>query len=643
MSGELCSKMLRYAPFYALITLLVACTGNQSADDPLPTRLALPTMTPTLAIPEQSTGTLLFWETQTGTLAEVNVLEKWEFAGIADDGVQVIVNGDEDAQFNVFIRDATGSTLVEGDNPRLDLPANGIYTVLVQGVNASSLSYEISLIYTDRPDPNVVVATPLPAVVGVPTPTPDFGTLGRFISRIDYGETLDDIFTEQTPRHMYTFTGSAGDVITAQLERISGTVDPLLVLYDADGNPLAMDDNSGGGRTAMLRNIRLPLDGNYNLQVTGSGQFGDYMLRLFEGEMQIDPVRPDVPRPTPIPPFAIPTLAAGARDIRLADHVPLVESLERPSDFERHSFIAEAGDTVTLAVALMPNSQLLPEVEVIDALGEIITTQTSSASRFDGVFIEPFTLEESGVNQVIVRGEGDTTGDYMIGYGQGTSWRDSYQREIEATERIEGEIFQRGIRDVWVLRLVAGDVITAAVTPDTNSPLDPILELTTADGTLVSSDDNSGGDRSALVASAAIPASGHYFLRVRDATSTQVGGYALVWRYINRAATATPPPAYIPIMSIDDAVNENDYQFYVFQGKEGQQVRVSVNGKPGSSFDPVAAILSPDGTVLAEGDDSGGTLNPLIILTLPEDGTYSVRVNGYLSGGEFDVYVDELP
>jgi len=635
--------MLRYVPVFALVTLLASCTGNQTGDDPLPTRAALPTPTPTLAIPDTLSGTLLYWQTQTGSISEVNGVEKWDFAGIMGDPVQVLIEAEEAAQFNVMIQDAAGSTLATGIDPQLTLPADGIYTVLVQGLNERSRRYEISLIYTDRPDPNIAVATPLPEVVGVPTPTPDFGTLGRFISRIDYGETLDAIFTEQTPRHIYTFTGSAGDVITAQLERISGTVDPLLVLYDADSNPLAMDDNSGGGRTAMLRNIRLPQDGNYNLQVTGSGQFGDYMLRLFEGEMQIDPIRPDVPPPTPIPPFAIPTLAAGARDIRLADHVPLVESLERPSDFGRHSFAAEAGDTITLAVALMPNSELLPEVEVIDALGEIITTQTSSASRFNGVFIEPFMVEESGVNQIIVRSERNTTGDYMIGYGQGTSWRDSYQREVMATERIEGEIFQRGIRDVWVLRLIAGDVITAAVTPDTNSPLDPILELTTADGTLVSSDDNSGGDRSALIGSATIPTSGHYFLRVRDASAAQVGSYALVWRYINRAATATPPPAYIPIMSVDDGVDANDYNFYVFQGQAGQQVRVRVNGKPGSSFDPVAAVLAPDGTILVEGDDSEGTLNPLMFLTLPEDGTYSVRVNGYLSGGEFDVYVDEIP
>jgi hypothetical protein len=42
-----------------------------------------------------------------------------------------------------------------------------------------------------------------------------------------------------------------------------------------------------------------------------------------------------------------------------------------------------------------------------------------------------------------------------------------------------------------------------------------------------------------------------------------------------------------------------------------------------------------------EGDDSPNSLNPYVEVTLPADGTYQIRVNGYLSSGDFRVIVAE--
>ncbi|MBC7871477.1 MAG: pre-peptidase C-terminal domain-containing protein, partial [Chitinophagaceae bacterium] len=70
-------------------------------------------------------------------------------------------------------------------------------------------------------------------------------------------------------------------------------------------------------------------------------------------------------------------------------------------------------------------------------------------------------------------------------------------------------------------------------------------------------------------------------------------------------------------------------------------VRIRVLATDGTTFDPVAALLDPAGTVIAEADDSEG-LNPVMTLELPADGTYSVRVNGYLTSGAYTVLVEEL-
>jgi hypothetical protein len=57
----------------------------------------------------------------------------------------------------------------------------------------------------------------------------------------------------------------------------------------------------------------------------------------------------------------------------------------------------------------------------------------------------------------------------------------------------------------------------------------------------------------------------------------------------------------------------------------------------------VAAVLDSSGATVAEGDDSGGSLNPDFQALLPADGTYNLRVNGYGdSGGSVSVTVEML-
>ncbi|MBC7814305.1 MAG: PPC domain-containing protein, partial [Burkholderiales bacterium] len=100
------------------------------------------------------------------------------------------------------------------------------------------------------------------------------------------------------------------------------------------------------------------------------------------------------------------------------------------------------------------------------------------------------------------------------------------------------------------------------------------------------------------------------------------------------------------VLSFEDTVmQESDncssfYCFYSFQGQAGSRVRVRVNATTDTAFDPVAALLGPDGEVIAQGDDENG-LNPLFTSQLPADGTYTVRVNGYgLAQGDFEVQVE---
>ena len=86
-------------------------------------------------------------------------------------------------------------------------------------------------------------------------------------------------------------------------------------------------------------------------------------------------------------------------------------------------------------------------------------------------------------------------------------------------------------------------------------------------------------------------------------------------------------------MAVDGLVIEGEYQFFAFQGQAGERVQIEVVGDTG--FDPVLAVLDPNGEIILEADDNTNSLNPSVMMTLPENGTYQIRVNGYLSSGIF--------
>ena len=68
----------------------------------------------------------------------------------------------------------------------------------------------------------------------------------------------------------FAFTATAGQLLDANTA--GSDFDTVLELYDADGNFIAFDDDSGGDLTSHLL-FAIPADGNYYLMVGGFGTF----------------------------------------------------------------------------------------------------------------------------------------------------------------------------------------------------------------------------------------------------------------------------------------------------------------------------------------------------------------------------------
>ena len=618
--------------------VIVSCRVQAEAQ--LPTLAVLPTLAPALVV-DEGPMPLAFWQITSGILASTEHVDQWQFAALAGDPIKLDTLG----EVNLVLQAPDGGTLGTGANIELELPTDGDYTILVQLLTGQSGRYQMELAYTDRPNPALFTVTPPPVTVAVPTPTPPFSDLGLFITELADAEAFTRSFLGGPIQpHVYTFEGQPGDYVTARMLRLSGTVDPALTLYGPDGQALAVDHNSGGNRTALLRNIRLQQEGLYSIQATGGDAPGDYQIQLTLGEQPV-PVTPTIVTPPTATAFAVSSdqIMTAVPDEPLVPNMPVIGSLVRTGDVNRYPLLADAGDVITVGLRkLQPSATLFPVVEVYNPAGELVGAASARNSNASGDVLLPLlTLAERGTYSVFVTAEGDSIGDYILSYGSGVNYEDTPRGPATADTPYDGQIPRRGVRDARTVVLSAGDVITIAASP-TNNALDPVLELYAPDGSLTISDDNSGGFPNALIEEFQAPVSGPYTLLVSGSSGSSAGPYRLIWRYINVAPTPTYDPPRILLFTVEEEVAQGEYGFYPFQGIAGEQVRITVNGQVASGFDPVAALIGPDGSVIAEGDDSDGTLNPRFMTTLPTDGTYQVRVNGYLSGGPFALVVERL-
>jgi hypothetical protein len=567
--------------------------------------------------------------------------QSWRFPGAAGDAIRLRVLSNADGVLLTLLEPG-GSTLQTGVDILAQLPGSGAYTVNVS--SPVDANYELGLSYTDRPNPADITPTPVPVTVAVPTPMPPYyAALGEFIRAAQAGELLTGTLATVDNRHVYTLEGSAGLYLTVSLRRASGSVDPVLSLFGPGGLELAADDNSGGNRTALLQGIRLPETGTYSLRVSGDGFTGDYQLNisLSGAAPAITPIVTLIPTATPIVEILTPTIGPAISQV-LSDHVPVLGVVTRPGDVTRYIIDALTGDRLTIGVTLPPDSTLRPQMEVYDPDGLLValTDVVSSAAGGD-LLVTALPVSLDGPVQVLIWGEGETIGGYVIAFGRGTTRQEVRRGMATDNQPYNAVIPKRGLRDSWSLFLNAGDEITAAVSP-ADLTFDPVLTLTGPTGQVIVTDDSGGGGKNAQIASVVVPETGLYHLQVADSTGLNSGAYTLIWRFIRRTPTAIPPPPTVLIASFDDSVEADGYRFYPFQGVAGERIRLRVVAQPGSALDSVAALLGPDGQVVAEDDDSGGSLNPYLEVLLPVDGTYTARINGYLSGGDFVLTIERV-
>ena len=92
----------------------------------------------------------------------------------------------------------------------------------------------------------------------------------------------------------------------------------------------------------------------------------------------------------------------------------------------------------------------------------------------------------------------------------------------------------------------------------------------------------------------------------------------------------------------DSDASGSRMQAWKLVAQEGQELMVSASS---GNFDAEVYVIGPDGTLLASDDDSGGRLDALAFIEIPNDGEYRVVVKSHSPDGvgAFELRVDDVP
>jgi len=206
--------------------------------------------------------------------------------------------------------------------------------------------------------------------------------------------------------------------------------------------------------------------------------------------------------------------------------------------------------------------------------------------------------------------------------------------------------------DAWLFELSGPAEVEIGMR---STEIDPYISLYQGHpgeyGTLVGSDDDSGGMPDALLMASL--SAGRYTIMANSFEGGETGAYELSFAIAGGGSggpggtTLVAGRSHSGELTTSDAAMTDDSYFdtWTYYGTAGESITVTMTS---SELDPFVLVFRgslEDGEWMAEDDDSGGGLDASLDLTLPTGGVYTVVANTFEAGetGSYQISVGEAP
>lgn len=400
-------------------------------------------------------------------------------------------------------------------------------------------------------------------------------------------------------------------------------VDPMLAVYDAEGNQLAFNDDAEGSLNSALQYF--PAESGevfvearaFNSEATGRYRLG---------------VSSEV-----LPPDDAPGDASTSA--RVSAGRPVTGNVEYAGDADWYRFTPREGYRYQITLAGTGDGGLSdPFLRVVDGNGvEIISNDDSEGSLNSAL---EFIPQNSSVVYIEARAYADVaSGAYTLNVtgerlpNDGASASTSTRGRISVGQTVNSSLDYQGDRDWYRVRLEGGQSYRFTLTSAGESPVgDPLLLLYDAQGAEIGSDDDGGSGLNSYLEFTA-PQNGNFYIEARGFDNMATGGYTLT-----AAAGDVPADANTDAsLSADGDFREGmigvagDRDWYRIDLAEGQSIRLALDSTQSGDalMDPYLALYGPDGAELTQDDDGGDGLNSRLEYQAVTAGPHYVEARGF--------------
>lgn len=215
---------------------------------------------------------------------------------------------------------------------------------------------------------------------------------------IDYEDIITSDISGEIPQRFYTFEGLRGDVVTIELQRANGNLNPFLMLLDDNQTQLASDGDTFPYDQARINAYTLPENGTYYIMATRVGfstdgfTAGNFSLTL-SGRAGI----------------------TGGQYLEIFYDTEISGRINDILPFESFVFQAESGDIVTIRMNAL-NGDLDPLLTLYQD-GKQLVFDDDSGDGSNAAIIG-YQITESGIYRVeasrFERENGSTEGEYEL-------------------------------------------------------------------------------------------------------------------------------------------------------------------------------------------------------------------------------------
>ncbi|MBI5667051.1 MAG: PPC domain-containing protein [Chloroflexi bacterium] len=344
-------------------------------------------------------------------------------------------------------------------------------------------------------------------------------------SALRYGDSVINTISNMTPQLFYSFRARRGEIVNIRMERVSGNLDPYLQVVDSNAFLLADNDDvpGTGSLDATITGLLIERDGTYVIKATRYGEAagtstGRFVLTLQEADDS-----------------GLGNSAQAAIPINLGD---TVQGEITADDINRYyAFEAKANDLITVRMTRLTGS--LDSFLILANAGLQQLSADDDSGGGQNAKIENFLVPADGLYYLIAsRFDGDTgttTGSYRLELQSlGSAFEDVPEdvQRISYGTTVTGRIDDQTPEVTFAFWGFQGDAISIALNRG-DGDLDPAVRLLDADGSLLASDDDSGGGQNARIARYVLPRSGPYTIRATrfsgaDGNPNTQGSFILV-------------------------------------------------------------------------------------------------------------------